>query len=157
MPEAEILAKLDVAPARRWVAIFVIAGLSILMIALAAEPSTKLTSKLIFAMVGALVGWGALRLHAATRHSVILTETELVTTSGEVLCQVEDIIRVERGAFAFKPSGGFTLKLARKAPAGWAPGLWWKFKRTVGIGGVTNAGAAKAMADIILVKISERS
>jgi hypothetical protein len=83
-----------------------------------------------------------------------LTETEIRTSNGEVLARMDEILAVDRGAFAFKPSNGFTLKLNTKKPRAWAPGLWWRFGRRVGVGGVTSAGQAKFMAEQIALRIT---
>ncbi|MBL4559156.1 MAG: hypothetical protein JKP98_25190 [Rhodobacteraceae bacterium] len=69
---------------------------------------------------------------------------------------IAEIERVDRGALAFKPSGGFVLHLAAPGTAGWAPGLWWRVGRRLGVGGATNPMEGRAMADIIAVRIALR-
>ncbi len=93
------------------------------------------------------------RLRRATRLSIELTETELRDNTGTTLAVMEDIKGVERGVFALKPSNGFTLILKNKKPRAWAPGLWWRLGRRVGVGGVTSAGQAKFMAEQIAFRL----
>jgi hypothetical protein len=70
---------------------------------------------------------------------------------------MDGIRSVERGAFAFKPSHGFTLVMKEKQPRAWAPGLWWRLGRRVGVGGVTSAGQTKFMAEQIALRIEDRN
>ena len=68
----------------------------------------------------------------------------------------DDIARVERGAFALRPSNGFLLHLHAPGPRAWAPGLWWRLGRRLGVGGVTAAGQSKGMAEILTAMLVER-
>lgn len=104
----------------------------------------------------ALAIWFALRLVRARGTGLELTAVELRDTSGRVLAPVADILAVDRGAFAFKPSGGFVLRLTTKSRAAWAPGLWWRFGNRVGVGGATLRPEARAMADAIAMQIAGR-
>jgi hypothetical protein len=63
---------------------------------------------------------------------------------------------VERGAFALKPSNGFTLVMKHKSPRAWAPGIWWRTGYRVGVGGVTAAGQSRFMAEQIALMIARR-
>jgi len=63
------------------------------------------------------------------------------------LTTLDNIEKVERGIFAMKPSNGFAVKLHQAPGFAFCPGLYWQMGRTLGIGGVTPRGAAKAMAD----------
>ena len=76
-------------------------------------------------------------------------------SSGTVLARIDEIRSVVRGTFALKPSNGFTLVLNSKKPRAWMPGLWWRLGRRVGVGGVTNAGQAKFMAERISMMIKD--
>lgn len=96
------------------------------------------------------------RLRRATMLVVELTETEVRDSSGAVLARIDQIKGVDRGVFAFKPSNGFTLVMTSKQPRSWAPGLWWRLGRRVGVGGVTSAGQSKFMAEQIAFRLAER-
>ena len=87
--------------------------------------------------------------YRATVLGLVLTEQELVDTSGRLLTRIEDIHRVERGFLAFRPSNGFSLHLKTSQPRAWAPGLWWRFGRRIGVGGVISGAEGRAMADLI--------
>ena len=106
------------------------------------------------------IGVGAMMLvramYLATGRHLELTETELRENTGLVLARMDQILKVDRGTFAFKPSSGFRLVLKESAPRHWAPGLWWRIGRQVGIGGVTNSSQGKAMAETIAALLSER-
>lgn len=111
----------------------------------------------IFLLVFGLVAlWSAMRLQAATAQTLILTERALITDRGDELAQVDEMEKVERGAFAFKPSNGFLLTTRSPGPRRWAPGLFWAMGRRIGVGGVTGAPQSKAMAEAIAGLIALR-
>ncbi|MFN3972167.1 MAG: hypothetical protein ACK4GO_13210 [Gemmobacter sp.] len=105
---------------------------------------------------GALAIWGALRLWQATAQGLELTATELREDGGRVLARLSEVREVARGALAFKPSNGFLLVLDRPGPGVWAPGLWWRVGRRVGVGGVTSGQEARFMAETIATLIAPR-
>ena len=108
-----------------------------------------------------LVGFGGgvvamgVWLWQATEDALVLRDGALRTESGRVLAEIALIERVERGAFALKPAGGFVLKMKEKQGFAWAPGLWWVRGRTVAVGGVVHPAAGKAMAQFIEAEMAE--
>ena len=105
--------------------------------------------------VGSL--WIGERLRRATKIDIELTETEVRDSAGHHLAHLDDVVSVERGAFALKPSNGFTLVLRKRAPRAWVPGMWWRLGNRVGVGGTTPAGPAKFMAEQVALRIAMRS
>lgn len=124
-----------------------IAALGVLMITLVFEMQGLWALAFLAAAILVLVA--ALRLWRATEDKLVLTRTELRTSSGRVLTPVSNVKSVDRGAFAFKPSNGFLVKLHEPCGAGWAPGLWWQRGRLLGVGGVVRGGEARAMAEFL--------
>ena len=106
--------------------------------------------------ISALSFWGAFEMYRAARETLVLTRTALRSSSGVELFRVADVRSVERGALAFKPSGGFVVWLDSRQPLGWSPGVWWRYRRMVGVGGTTRATEARAMAEILQLVIAER-
>ena len=90
----------------------------------------------------------------ATASRLILTQDTLSDADGTVLANVKDIVAVDRGMLAAKPSNGFVLRLDRGAPSAWRPGLWWRFGKRVAVGGVTSGAQTKPMADILSAMLS---
>ena len=88
---------------------------------------------------------------------LVLSPAGLTCSDGRVVADMDEIIGVDRGAFAFKPSNGFMLKLSRKGPFAWEPGIWWRIGRRVGVGGVTPGTPAKVMAEMIQERITQRA
>ena len=151
------LAVVSASAPRRFFALVVLWGLAVLLVAVAVvEPPAPIWQAFLI-LLAALVAYGAEALRRATRLQVELTDTGLVDSTGREIAPMEAIKRVERGAFAFKPSNGFLVVLDRRiGPRVWAPGLWWRFGRRVGVGGVTASHQAKLMAELIAVKLAER-
>lgn len=143
-------------PPRRAVAVVVVGALAVLLLSLGLRAGDTPLIALAFLACGAAGGWAAWALWRATAERVIWTGDALRTGADEVIATADQIARVDRGAFAFKPSSGFVLTLTARAPRRWAPGLWWRFGRRVGVGGVTHAAPAKAMAEAIALTIAAR-
>lgn len=153
----EIIATLEPTTARRGFAVGVIAALGAILLYLAVSSPPQSLVWLVFLVgLGLFALWGAERLFRATDKRLELTRTELREAGGRVLARVDEIQGVDRGAFAFKPSNGFLLKLRQPAERVWAPGLWWRFGRRVGVGGVTPGSAAKNMAEALAIMIADR-
>lgn len=145
-----IHAELSASTPRRVLAVSMLAALGVLLLWLVLTHPPRALGLSLF--VGGL-GLGALILaeavRRATRHRVMLLGDRLVDSSGAELCRLADIRRVDRGTFAFKPSNGFMIVLDRPARRHWAPGLWWRSGRLVGVGGVTPGPQARVLAEAI--------
>lgn len=153
----EILARIRPSPARRAFATGVLGGLGVLLELLAfLRPPAALPLQLMLIVLGAVVLVLCLRLYAATGRGLVLTEEALTDTDGRVVARLDEIRKVERGIFAFKPSNGFVLQLADRKPGAWAPGLWWRMGRRVGVGGVISGAEGRAMADLIGATVARR-
>lgn len=154
---SETLAILHPSPPRRAFGIGTLAALGGLLLWLVvAAPPDALGGTVFLAVCGAAALWSADRLRRATRGGLVLTREALMTEDGTELFRVADVTGVERGALAFKPSGGFLVRLSARQPGAWAPGLWWRWGRSVGVGGVTRSGEARAMADILAALVLQK-
>ena len=158
--DADAVARLGVAPSRRWAALLIlgILGAALLWIALAVPPAA------LGLRIGVLVGglgalWLAVRLHAATGRGLVLTDAELreAGPGGRTLARLDRVRTVDRGALAFKPSNGFVLHLMPGAGEGrvWAPGSWWRIGNRVGVGGVLRAAESRAVAEAIALRLAD--
>ena len=146
----DILAAITPSMFRRWLAIglLVLSGGLLVYFAMGGQTSGFIWKALMMGVGAGLVVL-ADRMRRATEQSIELTSDGLRESGGRLLCRLDDIESVERGAFAFKPSNGLLIRLKSRGPTGWAPGLWWRFGRRIGIGGVTSASQAKFMSDMI--------
>ena len=117
---------------------------------LASFPQPSILWQFAFLAAAVWVLWGAYRMYEATSERILLTREALVTGSGEVLARVENVAKVDRGVFAFKPSNGFLVRLKEpEGPSAWRPGLWWRRGTFLGVGGVVPGGQSRAMAEIL--------
>ena len=151
-----VYARVGASPIRRFFACVVLFGLGALLIYVPlVQPPAFLG---IVVMIG--LGLGMLfvgeKLRRATTGELLLTDAGLLDEKGRVLAPLAHIKQVERGAFAIKPSNGFTLVLTEKADAAWQPGLWWRLGKRVGVGGVVSAGAAKFMAEQLALRLADQ-
>lgn len=135
----------------------VLYGLGFLLLYLAVtEPPQALHLLFLLLVFGALSIYGGYRMWAITGRMIELTEDELRLSDGTLICRTEDIDRVDRSFFAFKPSNGFLITLKTAQPRAWAPGLWWRIGKRIGIGGLTSGSQGKIMADTLAALIAER-
>ncbi|WP_099827012.1 hypothetical protein [Oceaniglobus indicus] len=152
----EIVATVTPSPFRRifGAGIVGLLGAILIWIGLATAPSTGW--RFVMLASGAAIIWCAIRLWQATAHRIELTSDELRDTSGRLRVQIGDMASIDRGTFAFKPSNGFVVVMKAAQPRGWAPGLWWRVGRRIGIGGVTSSTEAKFMAEQLALRIAAR-
>ncbi|WP_243644986.1 hypothetical protein [Rhodovulum euryhalinum] len=135
-------------------AMLMLAGL-MLSVALFRPPADPLWRGFLLALgAGVLVLGEAMR--RATGRPLRLTREGLFDSDGRELARIDEIAGIDRGMFALKPSNGFTLRLNVPKPRAWAPGVWWRIGRRIGVGGVTSAAQAKAMAEILTLVMAER-
>jgi hypothetical protein len=142
---------------RRWMGVGMLALLGglLLYVALSTPPENVFWQ--VFLIVLGLASLGlAEKMRRATELSIHLTEAGLHDSTGEVIASIEEISRIERGTFAFKPSHGFTVQLTKAQPRRWKPGIWWRMGRRVGIGGVMPGGQTKFMAEMLQAMLAER-
>lgn len=153
----EVLAVVSASAPRRWLGVTMLAALGGLLVYTAlARPPAELGWQGFLVIMGLVALWGADRMYRATAQRVELTAEGLQSSDGEVIAEMDDIASVDRGTFVFKPSNGFILRLKASAPRRWAPGLWWRYGRRVGIGGVTPGAQSKLMADMLAAMLLER-
>ena len=153
--EDGIYAELQASPARRVFAYGVQFGLGAIIVYVTLVQPPSLPWMIFMLAFGVVMLWQAERLRRSTTVTIELTATELRDSAGTVLARIDEVQSVERGTLAFKPSNGFTLVLNSKKPRAWLPGLWWRYGRRVGVGGVTNAGQSKFMAERISLMIKD--
>ncbi|MDO9637559.1 MAG: hypothetical protein Q7J44_03355 [Pseudotabrizicola sp.] len=145
-----VLAELRPSPPRRVVGVVLLAVLGASLVYLALTyPAAAIGWTVFLLGFGAACLWLSVRMWQSTGQGLMLTRAALSDHHGVVLARVDQIRAVRRGVFAFKPAGGFTLLLAEAAPRGWAPGLWWRLGRSVGVGGVTHRHEARYMAEVL--------
>lgn len=155
--DTEILARIVPSPARRAFATGVLGGLGVLLELLAfLRPPASLPLQLMLIALGVVALILCLKLYAATGRGLVLSTEALADADGRVVAALDEIRKVERGVFAFKPSNGFVLHLKDRRPGAWAPGLWWRMGRRVGVGGVISGAEGRAMADLIAATIARR-
>lgn len=155
MSEENVIATLQASGPRRLFAYGAVFGLGAFVIILAFFQPPALGWQLFLIAFGGGTLVVAERLRRATLLGLVLTETELRDTSGAVLATLADIKGVDRGTLAFKPSNGFVLRLKTSHGRVWAPGIWWRYSKRVGVGGVTPSGPAKFMAEQIALRTAE--
>lgn len=152
----DMVARISPSPFRRALAIGILLTLGGLLIYLAmVRPPGALIWQAFLLVTGGLVLYLADQVRRATALTIEFSDGRITDSAGRELCRLDDIQSIERGAFAFKPSNGFLIHLKSRKPRVWAPGLWWRTGRRIGVGGVTPASQAKFMSDMIAYRLRE--
>lgn len=153
-----VLVRLHPSAPRRWLGTLMLAVLGgILLWVAMARPPEALGWRLFLLVLGGLALWTGVRLWQTTARGLELTASELrETDGGVVLARMEDIVSVDRGPFAFKPTAGFAVHLRSPGARAWAPGLWWRIGRRIGVGGVTHRHEGRLMAEILDDRLKQR-
>ena len=140
--------------------VFATGSLGVLGALLVWIAATHPPSDIGFAIFLLAIGLGSLwlswTLWRASGVVLELTREELREEGGRVLARIDEITKVDRGFFAFKPAAGFRLSLTVRRSAVYAPGLWWRRGRMVMVGGVTSGAQSKAVADLISIRIAQK-
>ncbi|MGR3491615.1 MAG: hypothetical protein ACU0DW_06105 [Shimia sp.] len=140
---------LRVSPMRRWLALAMLFGLVILFGALAAQPGMDTGWRALIGLASIACLAMAFKFHRATSNDIILRDDGLFETDGTEIATLNNIVTVEKGMFAFKPSGGFGVTLHEARPNRWRPGLYWRAGRRVGVGGVTARHQGRMCAEAL--------
>ncbi|MDW4497024.1 hypothetical protein R5H30_03450 [Sulfitobacter sp. D35] len=154
--DTEILARVEAAPARRVIGIGALMLLGAMLIYIAFSQPPTFGWQIFLLVIGGGALWMGERMRRATATALELTQAELRDSAGTTLARVEDMVAVDRGLFAFKPSNGFLLKVSARAPRAWHPGLWWRIGGRIGVGGLAPQRQTRAMAEIIASLIARR-
>ncbi|UMA65585.1 hypothetical protein LVO79_03725 [Roseivivax marinus] len=152
-----VLATLRPSAARRWMGVGALGILGALLLGLALAPEVAVLWRLALAAGAVLTARMAMTMERATRRGLVLTPGALREEGegGEILARLSDVRRVDRSAFALKPSNGFVMLLADPVPRAYRPGLWWRIGRRVAVGGVLSGSETRGLADSIAVMIAD--
>ena len=156
--ENEVLATVAASTGRRLLGLVSLGLLGVLLIYIAFVQPPELVWQAFLIAVGCAALWMADAMRRATASVVELTPLGLRDGDGTVIAPLDDIVGMDRGFFAFKPSNGFLLKLRRGAwgTRMWRPGLWWRMGGRIGIGGMTPGSQTKFMSDVLAAMLAER-
>ncbi|MEV8468610.1 hypothetical protein AB0T83_17710 [Fluviibacterium sp. DFM31] len=150
------IATLNASVPRRYMAGFVLLSIGGLLLWIGlTKPPASIGWQIYMLGMGGLALWLSVRFWQATAGSILLTPEGLFDDTGHCLVRLDNIEKVERGTFAFKPSNGFLLVLKEKLPRGWQPGLWWCLGRRMGFGGVTPPSQGKFMAEMLAMELAK--
>ena len=153
----KVVATLAPSGIRRSLGIGGLAALGVILAYVAAAGRDASVSSLTLAVAAALAVLLAYKMLVSTSKALELRTDGLYTSDGMLIASISNVRQVELGVFAFKPSNGFLIVLKQPMAGSWNPGLWWRFGRRVGIGGVTPRAEGKVMAEAMTLLLREYS
>ena len=130
-------------------------GTLLIYTALATPPRDFIFLLLLF-VVGIVSLVAAVRGWRAGARRIVLRSDGLFDDLGAPIAPLDEIASVDRSLFAVKPARGFLVRLRDPTPRAWQPGMWWRVRRHVGIGGVTNGSQTKIVADALSMMVADR-
>lgn len=145
----DLLLSVKASAARRAIASAAVAMVGLVLLQFGVSGDAGLVGGATVLALGALSLWASFLSWTRTDRTLILTRDGLSEEGGPLLVPWDQIEAVDRGAFAFKPSGGFVLALKSRQPRQWVPGFWWCFGKRFGVGGFLPAWQTRLMADVI--------
>ena len=151
--ENGVLARVTVSPMRRLFLLFALYALGLLFLGMAYSSPAGFGAQLFLVICGAGVLAYAEWNRRGGAGELVLHVDGLFDGDGTLIAATDQFVKVDRGVFAFKPSNGFSIVLKDPQPRGWTPGLWWRFGRRVGVGGIASAAATKFMAEQIALRL----
>lgn len=152
-----VLAVLHVNKFRRVLGIAMLATAAVVLVKAAVEVSGgSLILTVILLALAAGVAWAGAAFYRATSTGLIFTADGLFDQAGNLLVAADNIRELDRGSFGIRPTNGLALLLHQPVPFAWKPGLYWAYKRRVGIGGANSKAAGKAFGDCIVIFLAER-
>ncbi|MDU9003518.1 hypothetical protein [Sedimentitalea todarodis] len=154
--QTDVIAVVEASAFRRWMAVATLGGVAVLLIYSGATTGTSAILRTCAIVLGVFSLVIALRLYQATLHRIELTSEGLRDSSGVSIARLDEILSMDRGFLAFKPSNGFVVRTHVPTVKTWRPGLWWRFGRHVGVGGVIPAHQARFMADRLAEQLAAR-
>ena len=155
--QEDVLATVAASAPRRWIGVGMLITVGSLVIYVALVNPPEFGWQMFLLTMGGASFWLSQRMWNATEETIELTRDVLRTGSGQVICEVNEIEGIDRGVFAFKPSNGFLIITRSSGGRSWAPGLWWRMGRRIGIGGMTAAAEAKFMSEMLSAMLAERA
>ncbi|MDE0111848.1 MAG: hypothetical protein OXI87_06855 [Albidovulum sp.] len=146
----EVLCSLEPSPSRALIGAFMLVLLAGFLFYIGfGDTSTHLASRVAIPALGIASLYSAFRIYSVSQDKILLTRDALRTRDGTLVANVGNIERVETGLLAMKPSNGFLVVLKEPMRRAWYPGLWWRFGKRIGIGGITSKHGGKVMAGAI--------
>lgn len=156
LPERPVL-HLTPAPFKRGVSAAMLFVLAFLLgYVLLTHPPAATGWMVFLGLMTAGAGWLGIAMVQSRPQGLELRADGLYRADGELVCLLADIVSVNRGAFAFKPSNGFLLRLSRPQDRAWTPGLYWRLGHFVGVGGVTHKAQGDMIAETIALTLSAK-
>ena len=130
--------KLEIPDSRYRLGIIVIGFLGVTLIynALKLDNNDYQLEKIFFSILGSAIVYLAFRFANKTKRGIIFNKTGLYELDGVLICPLNEIKEVDTSPYTFKPANGFIIKLKKSTKFGWSPGLWWKYKKRMTVGGM---------------------
>ena len=140
--------------ARRCIGVGVQLCLGIVLMYVALVMPTTVGGLTVLLGLGVLASCVAVRTWVVSAGALILRADGIFDQTGRPIALLAQIDSVDRGAFSFKPSNGFLIRMKTSEPWAWVPGIWWRCSRRVGIGGVLAGAQTRAMADMLCALVA---
>ena len=85
----------------------------------------------------------------------LIQDEGIFLLNGSLLCKTSSIEAVDTSPYSFKSTNGFIIRLKESTSLAWSPGLFWKFKKRISIGGLVTKSESKWLSTSIITTLAE--
>ena len=97
---------------------------------------------LIFLTVTSAIGFWRF-IGRNSKAGFLIKEDSIFLLNGRILCNLSEIKEIDTSQYSFKSTNGFIIRLKENSHFDWSPGLFWKFKSRISIGGLITKSESK--------------
>ena len=106
-----------------------------------------------FLLIPTIVFLGLWFIRFLKRYSKIgflINQSGLFNIDGSVICEIDDIERIDVSPYTFKSANGFIVILKTKSSFKSIPGLYWRLGKRLSIGGLVSKNESKFLSQTLL-------
>jgi len=121
------------------------------------EEKTTLSDFLLLT-IALLIGLGFWKfIKRYDKSGFIIQDDCIFLLNGRLVCEISAIEAVDTSPYSFKSTNGFIIRLKQNGSIDWSPGLFWKFKRRISVGGLISKNESKLLSASIITIVSQQN
>ncbi|MEE2775026.1 MAG: hypothetical protein VYE27_08945 [Pseudomonadota bacterium] len=112
-------------------------------------------ANLFFFCIGLTIILISYRIYQNRDKGFIITPCGIFEKNGRLICNFNEIDKIDTSPFSFKATNGFVVKLKNKTTFDFSVGLWWKYNRRLSIGGMISKNESKYLSIVFQEKLND--
>ena len=153
---SDVILKIKPSAGRRIFGIIILCLVAVIMMNYAfGDKAQSIVLRFILLLMAVVFLWQAQANLRFIGAALILKREGLFDDQGALICSLSNINQIDRGWISFKPSNGLLVRMHKPMALKWSPGLYWRFGKSLGIGGMVSPVLTKEMSDKLLLLMQE--